>query len=86
MPPGWTASAPLSDPACQDAGCELVSASSTQIVVVMRLYYTTTFTLEVPATAPGSAGPASFTGAEQAPAPPVRYRAWRRERSSPPWG
>ena len=65
MPPGWTASAPLSDPACQDAGCDLVSASSTQIVVVMRLYYTTTFTLEVPATVPGSAGPASFSATEQ---------------------
>ena len=72
MPPGWTASAPLSDPACQDAGCELVSASSTQIVVVMRLYYTTTFTLEVPATAPGSAGPATFTATEQfRSSPPV---------------
>ncbi len=65
MPPGWTASAPLPDPACQDAGCDLVSASSTQIVVVMRLYYTTTFTLDVPATAPGSAGPATFTATEQ---------------------
>ena len=72
MPPGWTASAPLSDPACQDAGCQLVSASSTQIVVVMRLYYTTTFTLDVPATAPGTAGPASFTATEQfRSSPPV---------------
>jgi hypothetical protein len=65
MPPGWTASAPLPDPACQDAGCHVVSASGTQIVVVMRLYYTTTFTLDVPATAPGSADPASFTATEQ---------------------
>jgi hypothetical protein len=72
MPPGWTASAPLSDPACQDAGCEVRSASSTQIVVVMRLYDTTTFTLDVPATAPGSAGPASFTATEQfRSSPPV---------------
>jgi hypothetical protein len=72
MPPGWTASAPLPDPACQDAGCHVVSASGTQIVVVMRLYYTTTFTLDVPATAPGSAGPASFTATEQfRSSPPV---------------
>ena len=76
MPPGWTAAAPLPDPACQDAGCDLVSASSTQIVVVMRLYYTTTFTLDVPATAPGSAGPASFTATEQfRSSPPVALQA-----------
>jgi hypothetical protein len=76
MPPGWTAAAPLPDPACQDAGCQLVSASSTQIVVVMRLYYTTTFTLDVPATAPGSAGPASFTATEQfRSSPPVTLQA-----------
>lgn len=72
MPPGWTAAAPLPDPACQDAGCEVRPTASSQIVVVMRLYDTTTFTLDVPATAPDSAGPASFTATEQFRAsPPV---------------
>ncbi len=65
MPPGWTASAPLADPACQDVGCEVESATATQIVVVMRLYDTTAFALEVPVTVSGSAGPASFIATEQ---------------------
>jgi hypothetical protein len=42
----------------------------------MRLYDTTTFTLDVPATAPGSAGPASFTATEQfRSSPPVTRQA-----------
>jgi hypothetical protein len=65
IPAGWTVSAPSpANLACQDSGCQRV-ASGTQIAVAMRLYLATAFTLDLQATAPGSAAPASFTAVER---------------------
>jgi hypothetical protein len=68
MPQGWTASTP-SDLTCPKPGCTPYGATATQFRV--ELYPgANSFTLEVPATPPGSAGPASFTATEVAHANP----------------
>ena len=66
LPPGWTA-VPLapSDVACPNSVCELLSATSTQIVIDARLPSAHTITLDVQATPPGSAGSSNFTALEQ---------------------
>jgi len=63
MPPGWTA-ATWSDLTCSpDPDCTTAAATATQFRVV--LYQgADSFTLDVQATPPGSAGPASFTATE----------------------
>jgi hypothetical protein len=61
MPTGWTASPP-SGLTC--VACSPKSASGTQIEIWMQKG-ATGFTLTVPATPPGYAGPATFTATEQ---------------------
>ena len=61
VPAGWTAIPPSpADLSCQGSGCYL-AASSTRTSVTMNLDDVTTFTLDVQATPPESAGPATFT-------------------------
>jgi hypothetical protein len=63
LPTGWTATAPATV-SCQASGCGVESQSGTQIVVGMSLRVARTFTLDYPATPPGSAGTFPF-GATQ---------------------
>jgi hypothetical protein len=65
MAPGWTVAAPSStDLTCLNSGCALDGATSTEIEVVLTSG-AGSFELVIPATPPGSAGPASFTAAER---------------------
>ena len=67
MPQGWTASSP-SDLTCSpnpDCTTATASATGTATQFTVELYQgANSFTLEVQATPPGSAGPASFTATE----------------------
>jgi hypothetical protein len=66
LPSGWTATAPATV-SCKGgaADCWVDSQSGAQIVVGMNLGEAQAFTLEYPATPPGSAGPASFKASEE---------------------
>jgi hypothetical protein len=68
MPQGWTASTP-SDLTCPNSDCTPDGATATQFRVVLYPG-ANSFTLEVQATPPGSAGPASFIATEVAHANP----------------
>jgi hypothetical protein len=64
LPSGWTATAPATV-TCAGSGCSVTSDSGTQIVVLLDLDQAQAFTLDYPATPPGSGTTSSFGATEE---------------------
>ncbi len=65
LPTGWTATADATASCQNPAGCAVTSESGTQVVVEMNLDEAQAFTLDYPATPPGSATTSSFGATEE---------------------